>query len=363
MILRGVTGKIHRLFHGYEHTRKVLKKAASGKKRKIYYFGVPMHPNLGDLAQCMCIRLFLGENYPGYEVIEVDSKVFMSHKFKLRKQLKQFIRPEDLIFFQSGYCTQDLGGVEDLMHQAVMQDYPDNRLVMMPQTVFFKTEKRKSQASRIYNSHKHLLFLARDKVSFKTAKEIFPSIPVELYPDIVTTLIGNIDTSGKRNGILMCMRNDVEKFYSDEEVKSLQKKLSTLDTVKIIDTTINGHINADSPELNETIMEYIKRLSSSCLVVTDRYHGTILSLAANTPVIVVKTTDHKVSTGVDWFKGIYDDSVFYADSLDKAEELAITILKENREIHNKPYFKEMYYDKLKELIKERLGNRDVYMRK
>ena len=356
MKIRGLMGRIHRLFHGYEHTRKVLKKAASSNKRKLYYFGVPMHPNLGDLAQCMCIRFFLEENYPEYEVIEIDSKVFMNSKFKLRKQLEQFIKPQNLIFFQSGYCTQDLGGIEDLMHQVVMQDYPDNRLVMMPQTVFFKTEERKSQASRIYNAHKYLLFLARDKVSFETAKQMFPSIPVELYPDIVTTLIGNVNTSGKRNGILMCMRNDVEKFYSDEEVQLLQKKLGSLDKVKIIDTTINGRINAESPELNETIMDYINRLSSARLVVTDRYHGTILSLAANTPVIVVKTTDHKVSTGVDWFKGIYDDAVFYADSLDKAEELAKTILNGNHEIHNKPYFKEMYYDKLKRLIKERLGD-------
>lgn len=355
MRIRGLLSRLKRIIHSYKHTKKVLIGASSNSEKHLYYFGIPMHSNLGDLAQCMCIRQFLKENYPEYSVIEVDSKVFMNEKSQLRLKLKRYIKTQDLVFFQSGYCTQDLGGVEDLMHQAVMQDYPDNGLIMMPQTVFFKTEERKLQASRIYNAHNHLLFLARDKVSFETAKEMFPDISIYLYPDIVTTLIGNLNSLGKRNGILMCMRNDVEKYYSDEEVLELRLKLSDFDTVEIIDTTINGHINAESSKLDDTIMEYVAKLSSARLVVTDRYHGTILSLAANTPVIVVKTTDHKVSTGVDWFNGVYDDAVFYADTLEEAEEYARKILKENQEIHNKPYFKEMYYDKLRDLIKERLG--------
>lgn len=314
-----------------------------------------MHPNLGDLAQCICIRDFLQENYPAYKVIEVDSKVFMNPQSNLRSRLKQYVKPKDMVFFQSGYCTQDLGGVEDLMHQAVMQDYPDNRLIMMPQTVFFKTEERKAQAARIYDEHKHLLFMARDKVSYETAREMFPHRSVLLYPDIVTTLIGKTSFSAERIGVLMCMRNDSEKFYSDEQVLGLQQSLKRLAPVEVIDTTLQGRINAESRTLRSTIMAYIERLSTARLVVTDRYHGTILSLAANTPVIVVKTTDHKVSTGVDWFKGVYDDAVFYADTLKQAEQIAERLLKENHTVDNKPFFKENYYDKLRNKIEEKLG--------
>lgn len=360
MTIRGLRARIKRIIHRYKHTKKVIREVSSNSKH-LYYFGIPMHSNLGDLAQCICIRQFLKENYPEYTVIEIDSKVFLNPKSNLRKQLKEYIKPQDFIFFQSGYCTQDLGGVEDLMHQAVIQDYPDNRLIMLPQTVFFKTEQRRLQAGRIYNSHKHFLFLARDKVSFETAKEIFPDIPICLYPDIVTTLIGNVKLQGRRSGILMCMRNDVEKYYSDEEVLELRQKLSALDTVEIIDTTIKANVNAESPELDNIILAYIAKLSSARLVVTDRYHGTILSLAANTPVIVVRTIDHKVSTGVDWFKGVYNEAVFYADTLDNAEKLAEMVLKNNREIYNKPYFKEKYYDKLKDIIEERLGESNGHM--
>ncbi len=58
------------------------------------------------------------------------------------------------------------------------------------------------------------------------------------------------------------------------------------------------------------------------LIITDRYHGTILSLVAGTPVIVIKTTDHKVTTGAEWFRGVYDDYVYLAESLQQAYDIA-----------------------------------------
>ena len=89
-------------------------------------------------------------------------------------------------------------------------------------------------------------------------------------------------------------------------------------------------------------------------VVTDRYHGTILSLAAGTPVIIIKTTDHKVTTGAEWFKGVYDDYVYVADSLDEAYEIAKSVLK--KELTNKlpPYFETNYYDKLPEIFSKEI---------
>lgn len=82
-------------------------------------------PNLGDLAQCFCIRKYLKKYFPEYEVTEVFTRNYLDNSFGIRDYLKTIIKPNDIIFFQSGYCTQDLGGREDLMHQSVMQDFPD----------------------------------------------------------------------------------------------------------------------------------------------------------------------------------------------------------------------------------------------
>ncbi|NAL19843.1 hypothetical protein GUB24_25350, partial [Escherichia coli] len=104
--------------------------------------------------------------------------------------MKEKMRDDDIVFFQSGYNTHDLGGREDLMHQLIMTEFPKTEMIMLPQTVFFKSETRREQAARVYNDHHKLLFFARDPVSEQYARNMFPDIHVELYPDIVTSLIG-----------------------------------------------------------------------------------------------------------------------------------------------------------------------------
>lgn len=226
----------HQVFFDYRNIKKI--KDNINEKKYIYYFGVPEHSNLGDLAQCYCIRRYFNKYFSDYEVIEVFSRNYLDNSFGLRDYLKSAIKQEDLIFFQSGYCTQDLGGREDLMHQAVIQDFPDNKLVLLPQTVFFQNKDRKEQASSVYDAHRRLLFLARDQVSYEYAKEMFPHLHIEAYPDIVTTLIGQYEYSFERDGILFCIRNDAEKYYSDTEINKLIEYFSGTFKCDKLDTTI-----------------------------------------------------------------------------------------------------------------------------
>lgn len=358
-MIGGIRTKLRKVYHNFAHERTVLSKIQPQKN--IFYFGVPMHSNLGDLAQYICICDWIKKNYPDYNVVEIDSKVFMDSHSRLRYKLRNKIKKGDLILFQSGYCTQDLGGVEDLMHQAVMQDYPDNHLLMMPQTVFFESSARKKQASTIYDAHQHLLFLARDQVSFKMAQEMFPHRKVYAFPDIVTTMIGKYHFSEKRSGILLCTRNDGEKYYSNNEIEKLAKELQKFDAVEQTDTTVPESLNANTPHLREFVESYIKNFAQYRLIITDRYHGTIFSLIAQTPVIVLKTTDHKVRTGVDWFKGVYDQGVAYAETLDDALALAENFLSKNFHPNNEPYFEKNYYDRLKGLFEASTGDTDGNM--
>lgn len=331
---------------------KVLKKQNSDV-RSVYYFGVPEHSNLGDLAQCYCIRKYLKEQFSEYQLVEVPTRIYMDNVMGVRKYIQKTIKNKDLLFFQSGYCTQDIGGREDLMHQMVMKDFPDNRLVMLPQTVYFKTAAREQQTSSVYNAHRNLLFLARDSISYEKAKSMFPDIPVYAFPDIVTTLIGNYDYSYERKGVLFCIRNDSEKFYSDAEISKLKENIKRFgEPIEQLDTTIREEYYVILNDLKKYIEAYFDKFAHYKVVVTDRYHGTIFSLIANTPVIVIKTNDHKVKTGVDWFKGVYDSQVHYADSLEEAELLVNQLLNNPSTEKNSKYFMEKYYLKLKAMIEK-----------
>ena len=52
-------------------------------------------------------------------------------------------------------------------------------------------------------------------------------------------------------------------------------------------------------------------------------------------------------TGAEWFRGVYDDYVYLADSLEDAFEIAERLYNEERDHIMQPYFEEEYYNKLK----------------
>ena len=319
--------------------------------RRVFYFGVTAHRNLGDLAQRYCITKWIEEYYPSYEIVMVESDVIVNRKISNRffEHLKLIYGKDDIIVFQSGYCTQDLGGNHPLMHRLVCSNMPEAKILMMPQTIYFRHEKNRKKCAENHNNARRMLFLARDKVSYEQAQKMFPDIHVEAYPDIVTTLIGAINFNNPRNGVCLCTRNDGEKYYSDIEIDYLEDKLIT-DGIRVArkDTQSFQSVNEIINNLHFFIREEIESYSHYEVTITDRYHGTIFSLCAGTPVIIIKTNDHKVVTGADWFKGVYDDYVYVAEDLDDAYNLCKKVRATKLNHTLPPYFKQTYYDKLKE---------------
>ena len=318
---------------------------------RVFYLGITEQPNLGDMGQHYCILKWIGENYPTYELVKFESSTVTDTRFNFITRLKEVYRSgKDIIIFQSGYCTQDLGGDHELIHRLVCDNIPEASILMMPQTIYFQHQENRSRTAKSYNGAKKMLFLARDMVSYGMAKEMFPDIAVKAYPDIVTTLIGTLEFDNQRNGVCLCTRNDGEKYYTDEQLASLVSVLEKTTTVHRKDTQGKAPFKTIRKNLQHFIEEEIESYSHFDVTITDRYHGTIFSLCAGTPVIILKTTDHKVTTGADWFKGIYDDYVYVAKDLADAIEIYDQLMQKKISHKLKPHMKNEYYDKLKSLF-------------
>lgn len=335
----------------YRIITKKLRKIEKNK-RKVLYVGIPLHPNLGDQAQYFCINSWLEKNYKEYEIIEYPDCLINSNFFGINKKIKNIVLEDDIIIFQSGYRTTDVANKPgEYAHRKILQNFSNNRILVFPQTINFKDNNEFEKSQKAYSKGKKVLFLARDEKSYKMALNKYKN-KIELYPDIVTSLIGSYKYHNKRNGFLCCMRRDAEKFYENKEIADMISNLSKVDIVTRNDTTID--INADELRKNLKIVieNMIKEFSRYKVVITDRYHGTIFSLISNTPTIVIGSTDHKLSSGVDWFKGIkeFEKYIFFANSLEEAELLAKKIYSENYDYNYQlpTYFNDMYYEKLKE---------------
>lgn len=319
-------------------------------QKRIWYFCVPTHSNLGDQAQACCIEKYFRKFFSDHIVFKLSNNAFDFYEEKILMILKEKIKETDLIFFQSGYTFTGIHPYEN-MHRKIVENFPYNKIVFLPQTVKFKNQKILENVQNFYGKYDNIYFFAWDKISYDIYKSIFPEHRnVHCFPDIVTTEIGNYDfNNNERNGILLCVRNDVEKLYSFQEISLFKEKLQKIAKVSLSDTnseTKENSLKEYWKKIEETIDDYAQYQ----VIITDRYHGTIFALIANTPVIILKTTDHKVVTGADWFEGVYEDYVYVVNDLEEASQVAQQIVTgfEYRKLPS--YFKEKYYDRLKDII-------------
>lgn len=321
-------------------------------KRKIWYFGVPTHPNLGDQAQKFVILSWLAQNYPDHMIVRVPSSQFNGGTRKAVDAIRGAISPDDLIVMQSGH-TMDGLHPDETAHRSISEAFPENRIVFFPTSIEFLSRRGMKRDAKAINGHRRTLFLARDPVSADKAKKLYPDIDVRLYPDVVTSLIGRYEFGGARSGILLCTRNDGEKLYSYEEIDRLAGKLSGLGPLDRTDTTVNWNgVDLDSEEAWRRIEGVIESYSHYRVVVTDRYHGTIFARIAGTPVVVLKTRDHKVTSGAEWFVDAGDVAIKVAGDLSKVPDMAEGLAKEFPEGVGAPSFAFSYYDGLRAVIEE-----------
>ena len=323
-----------------------LKRNISKTSPNIYLFGCPFHSNMGDQAQTYCIINWAKQNYPNHHV----------HTFYLRNStnriinfIRKNIQNDDKIFFHSGYHLTNLYH-EQRVYCQIVEMFPDFPIVIFPQTINYTEPSVAKRTAELFNNHKNMTVLCRDEISYTTAQTLFNKCKLLLYPDVVTSLIGTKQFENQRSGILFCIRNDKEAHYKPEQIAGLKAKVEKIDAVSMTDTTIKmtaPEIITDRGKVLDGIFDEYSRYR---LIITDRYHGTIFSLIAGTPVIVLSSSDHKLSSGVKWFPAEFSDYVKYANNLDEALQFAESALQKNLENKLPDYFKQNYWNVLKQKI-------------
>ncbi len=294
----------------------LLNKIDSSKRKEpcIFLIGTPEYGNLGDQIIAVAELRFLHDFYPDYKVREFTHEKLLKDK-NCRLLLSQ-INKNDLIFLQGGGNLNDIYLNCERIRRTVVSKCPDNKIVLFQQSISFSdTEKGnavKAETCRVYNNHKNFTIIAREEKSYAVAKEIFPQLDVIKYPDMATYLFGKLPISDKkRAGVLICIRDDMEKFYSDSQVALMLDVLKNENNLDFTDTNIHRVV---TPEKRlEEITALLNKFSCHKVVVTDRFHGVILSILSGTPCVVLRSTDHKIVDGVKWFKDY--NGVYYADNI------------------------------------------------
>ncbi len=326
------------------------------KNDSAYLLGIPSHPNLGDQAQSMCTCEWIAENYPLLTVRQFSSAELEYGGYRLLREVADKSTARDMIFFQSGYNTTDLYLFEEKMHRRALELLHHRRITVMPQTVYFRDADEKKKCAAAYErSDNDVLFLARDGVSYGDAKSFIPDkCRVTLFPDIVTTLIGSgrFSPPGEHAGILLCVRSDRESVITDGDRGRIVNDLSAFDHVDVTDTNADAHHRAVRRDREKYVCGKIAQFARYRVIVTDRYHGMIFALAAGVPVIVLETSDHKLSSGLEWFteRPEYDGYITICRDMTGLSDMTRAVLDRGGLPPLGDSFKKEYYDRLAEII-------------
>lgn len=144
-------------------------------QKRIWYFCVPTHSNLGDQAQACCIEKYFRKFFSDHIVFKLSNNAFDFYEEKILMILKEKIKETDLIFSQSGYTFTGIHPYEN-MHRKIVENFPYNKIVFLPQTVKFKNQKILENVQNFYGKYDNIYFFARDKISYDIYKSIFLSI-------------------------------------------------------------------------------------------------------------------------------------------------------------------------------------------
>ncbi|MGV8984108.1 polysaccharide pyruvyl transferase family protein [Clostridium sp.] len=325
--------------NGYNETKHLYDN--SKNIQRIFIFGTPSHGNLGDHAIAYAQRKMVEDYFPDCRIIEIVTDDVNKHMKSLRKAVNK----NDILLFCGGGNLGDEYFWEEESRRRIISKFPNNNIIIFPQTIYFKKdkfgEKQLKITRKIYNKHKNLTIVAREKISFDLMIQAFQNNNVILTPDIVMYL-NKTDLTIQRKGALICTRSDMESTLTDEKKNSIRSTVQKYyDNISTTDTVVDHLIPSEQreEELNLKFSEFRK----AELVITDRLHGMVFAAITSTPCIVIGNYNHKVKGTYQWLKHL--SYIKFIESIDEIDKY----IRELKGMENTPYDSEFameYYQKI-----------------
>ena len=317
--------------HYYKKQKQNLPLVKIHSERGIVYVLAPSYSNLGDIAIFVKSLEFLRK----YATLPIKAVLYSRQCVNKKNLLSLPLNDDDLIIIQGGGNMGAFYSSEEYLRQNIVKWFPKNRIISMPQTVYFGDKKKNYilwRAKKIYSSHKNLTIFARDVPSLDFCKQNF-KCDVRICPDMVLSALPKRFLDYQKNKkVLLCFRKDIESKIENAFVKNIENYLGENGfSFECWDTDdLSGRNIENKEEKIQQVLEYFNQFQ---FVVTDRYHGTILSYISKTPCIGLDNSYGKVRNGFVWFKDC--NYMFYATSFKNVIKAVVEIQNlESFEINN-----------------------------
>ncbi|HTC25154.1 MAG TPA: polysaccharide pyruvyl transferase family protein [Gemmatimonadales bacterium] len=162
----------------------------------------PNHTNVGDSA------IWLGELSLLRSLRARPPRYTCDYRNYSRHELAARVRG-GTILLNGGGNFGDLYPHHQELREAVIQAFPRNRIIQLPQSLHFRSREALERAARTCDAHPDFALLVRDQVSINLAERTFRS-RIELCPDLAFGLKSLPKPAQHRHGIVFLKRRDRE---------------------------------------------------------------------------------------------------------------------------------------------------------
>jgi pyruvyl transferase EpsO len=170
------------------------------------FLDLPYFPNIGDTLIWQGTLDFL-KNLP-YKCLYSSS---------IENYRNPKINEDIIILLMGGGNFGDLWYRHNVFRKKILQSFPDNKIIQLPQSIYFKEENILQEDAKVFLQHKNLTLCLRDKYSLDIANKYFSNSQNILVPDMAFFMdLSNWSNNIKptENRILFLNRNDSEKNHN-----------------------------------------------------------------------------------------------------------------------------------------------------
>jgi len=171
-------------------------------RHRLIYVDYPLHTNVGDLL----INL-------GCEQFFDDHKLHIWKRYNYYDFPRQIsgITKDDIFLLHGGGNFGDIWFHFQSFRESILQRYPQNRIIFLPQSVHFRSKERLAASVRRMSAHQNLHVFARDVASLDLLQNAGLKC-VSAAPDMAHSLAGVLKPTKEaaKNSKLRLMRRDQE---------------------------------------------------------------------------------------------------------------------------------------------------------
>ena len=135
--------------------------------------GLPYYPNVGDLLIWQGSLDFLKK-----------IKYKCLYSTSIMNFQKPLINKDIIIILMGGGNFSDLYIGHQKFRKMILTSFPENKIIMLPQSIFYYDINNLKQDAEIFQNHNNLTLCARDKYSMEITKEYFSNSQNILLPDM-----------------------------------------------------------------------------------------------------------------------------------------------------------------------------------